>query len=83
MIFNLNDAVEYMFANIKTKSEYDKRYLKRNIEIVRHRYGFYDGYAKPLKKIAKQFRVSPARVRQVESDIFKRCRSFKEIKEFL
>ncbi len=50
--------------------EYELRVLnslvKRDAEIIKYRYGFYDGRSMTLKEVAKVFDISPEAIRQIE-----------------
>lgn len=47
---------------------------KRNAQVISERYGIYDGEAKDVKFLAKKFRVTSGRIRQIEAKTLRRLR---------
>ncbi len=58
--------------------------IKKEAEVIKYRYGFYDGERLSLKAVAKIFKVSPEAIRQTELRALKRIRiRYKELRDYL
>ncbi len=58
--------------------------IKRDAEIIKYRYGFYNGNYLTLKNVAKIFNITPEAVRQIELKALKRIRvQYKDLRSFI
>lgn len=72
-----NDLYEYELKILNSL-------VKKEAEVLKYRYGFYDGKKLSLKAVAKIFGVSPEAIRQTELRALNRIRiRFKELKDYL
>ncbi|MBU1075865.1 MAG: RNA polymerase sigma factor RpoD/SigA [Spirochaetes bacterium] len=72
-----NDLYEYELSILSTL-------VKREAEVLKYRYGFYDGKKLSLKAVAKIFKVSPEAIRQTELRALNRIRiRYRELKDYL
>lgn len=53
----------------------------REAEVLRHRYGFYDGIPKTLEEVGKVFNLSRGRIRQIENKAIRKLRHPSRSKE--
>ena len=61
-----------------------KTLIKRDAEIIKHRYGFYDGKSLTLKKVAKIFKISPEAIRQIELRTLKKIRiNHRDLRDYM
>ena len=58
--------------------------IKRDAEIIKYRYGFYDGKNLTLKEASKLFGISPEAIRQIELRTLKKIRlNHRDLKDYL
>ncbi len=58
--------------------------VKRDAEIIKYRYGFYDGKNLTLKDVSKIFGISPEAIRQIELRTLKKIRlNYEDLKDYL
>ncbi len=53
-----------------------KQLTEREANIIRFRYGLYDGCAHTLEETGKKYKLTRERIRQIEKDVMKRLRAF-------
>lgn len=49
---------------------------EREANIIRYRYGLYDGKAHTLEETGKKYKLTRERIRQIEKDVMKRLRAY-------
>lgn len=77
---------EIMFHNnlVEYESMILNSLIKRDAEILRYRYGFYNGKNLTLKNLAKIFNITSEAVRQIELKVLKKIRlQYKDLKSYL
>ena len=76
LVFN-HHLLEYELNILKTL-------IKRDAEIIKYRYGFYDGKNLTLKEASKLFGISPEAIRQIELRTLKKIRiNHRDLKDYL
>lgn len=71
----INNIMDYEFRQILENSTL----TKRELEVIKLRYGFYDNEKKTLEFVGKIFNLSRQRVAQIEKDALKKLRKSKKI----
>jgi len=57
--------------------------VRRDAEIIKYRYGFYEGKSLTLKEVAKIFNISPEAIRQIELKVLKKMRTgHKDLRDY-
>jgi len=61
-----------------------RKLVKRDADIIKYRYGFYNGKCLTLKDVAKIFGISPEAIRQIEIKTLKKIKiNHKDLRDYL